>query len=419
MKHIVFIVGSYYPFFSAVGNCIGNIAAEFDQDYEVTVIALKNVIQQEDKGHYRSQDIIRISYRMNDSRIEIDDKLKTAKGFNRQICKMKLLFAKFYRYISTVLAASGCNKELTKAYLEGLERIEKPIDLIIPTCNPFESVKAALMYKAQYPDTVIIPVLFDLFASSVNVNRGVYGRRKHWKENVKLERLMFERSDFVFHVANWTNHIKNCFPEFVRKTEEIEHPLLVHREMGNPKKENNEIHVVYTGVVDTNSRNPKATLEVLSKIETRNVRYDFYSFGSAQNIVNEYALSSNGIIAHGKVNSEKAKEARGNANILLSIGNVDSSQTPSKLIEYVATGKPILHFMQCEDDPVTKLLSRYPLSKIIDIRAGYDVGDIEKFIIDNANKCLNFDSVKMLYHDADPKYIKEQLLAKIPRGGIK
>ena len=130
-------------------------------------------------------------------------------------------------------------------------------------------------------------------------------------------------------------------------------------------------------------------------------------------------MSSNGIIAHGKVNSEKAKEARGNANILLSIGNVDSSQTPSKLIEYVATGKPILHFMQCEDDPVTKLLSRYPLSKIIDIRAGYDVGDIEIFIIDNANKCLNFDSVKILYHDSDPKYIKEQLLAKIPRGGIK
>lgn len=35
MKHIVFILGSYYPNYSAVGMCLGNLADCFSKNYKV------------------------------------------------------------------------------------------------------------------------------------------------------------------------------------------------------------------------------------------------------------------------------------------------------------------------------------------------------------------------------------------------
>ena len=39
-------------------------------------------------------------------------------------------------------------------------------------------------------------------------------------------------------------------------------------------------------------------------------------------------------------------------HILLSIGNLNKYQMPSKVIEYLSLGKPVLHFAEIEDDPL-------------------------------------------------------------------
>ena len=44
-----------------------------------------------------------------------------------------------------------------------------------------------------------------------------------------------------------------------------------------------------------------------------------------------------------------------NLHCLLSIGNLNPTQLPSKVIEYLSTGKPVVHFAEIEDDPVYDL----------------------------------------------------------------
>ena len=39
-------------------------------------------------------------------------------------------------------------------------------------------------------------------------------------------------------------------------------------------------------------------------------------------------------------------------HILLSIGNLNKYQMPSKVIEYLSLGKPVLHYAEIEDDPI-------------------------------------------------------------------
>ena len=57
--HIVFIVGSYYPNYSAVGKCVGNVADVLAKENKVTVICEKSTLDQQDKEIYNNQTILR------------------------------------------------------------------------------------------------------------------------------------------------------------------------------------------------------------------------------------------------------------------------------------------------------------------------------------------------------------------------
>lgn len=417
MKHIVFLVGSYYPYYSAVGKCIGNIAAELEKKYKVTVICEKNNVDQADNDILNTQNIIRVTTTMRYNRIKIEEKVKTADGIYRYFWKFRLWLSKLKRFIRVAFSKSACDRHLVSAYMSGFESIKEQIDVIIPTCNPFESVVAAMQYRADNSNVQIIPYLFDLFAESININRGNLLLKSHWHANMNYEKQMFEESTCVFHVANWTRHIETYFPKYQNKAVEVEHPLLVCKTENISIYHDGKIHVVYTGVVDTVVRNPEKTLKILSAFDSAEVCFDFYSFGSAENIVERYATHNKSIKAHGQVDSNTAEQARGCANILLSIGNTgNTSQMPSKIIEYIASGKPVIHFAQSASDPSIELLKLYPLAKIIDLSLEIDGEDLYSFIIEKANITMVFDDVKSIFQKADSEYIANEIAEKIQGG---
>jgi hypothetical protein len=44
---------------------------------------------------------------------------------------------------------------------------------------------------------------------------------------------------------------------------------------------------------------------------------------------------------------------------LISIGNLNTTQIPSKVIEYISTGKPVIHFCEVENDPVKSIANDF------------------------------------------------------------
>lgn len=421
MRHIVFITGSYYPYYSAVSNCIGNIANEFEDKYKVTILCEKNMIDQGDDDLFRKQRVVRVTTKMHYKRIVIEDNYKKAHGIHKFYWKIRLLNAKIVRFLRTAISLSACDQQVIDAYMKGLTRIAEPIDCIIPSCNPFESVVAALLYKEKHPDTQIIPYLFDLFAASVNINRGSFLLRRHWNANMTYEKKMFEEAKSVFFVSNWKKHIHQYFSKYQYKFHEVEHPLLVIKNkeqaiLVEEKMYDEKTHIVYTGVVDYVVRNPNKTLDVLSNLDSKKICFDFYSYGSAENLIEKAAVENEAIIAHGKVDSNMAECARSRANLLLSIGNSNTTQMPSKLIEYIASGKPIIHFMQNDKDPSVKLLEQYPLAKIVDLTKKVDYIEIDKFIHDNTTSFVEFETIKRIFSSANPEFIANEI-SSIFEGG--
>ena len=76
-------------------------------------------------------------------------------------------------------------------------------------------------------------------------------------------------------------------------------------------------------------------------------------------------------------------------HILLSIGNLNKYQMPSKVIEYLSLGKPVLHYAEIEDDPIYNFEKLFDNLKIINNRTSKN--EIEIYIENIKEKKFELD----------------------------
>ena len=67
----------------------------------------------------------------------------------------------------------------------------------------------------------------------------------------------------------------------------------------------------------------------------------------------------------GPVPAETSRTMQAQADVLLNLGNAVDNQLPSKLFDYFAAGKPVLHLCVIENDPALPYLARYPLALVL------------------------------------------------------
>ena len=90
-------------------------------------------------------------------------------------------------------------------------------------------------------------------------------------------------------------------------------------------------------------------------------------------------------------------------HILLSIGNLNKYQMPSKVVEYLSLGKPVLHFAEIKDDPLYNFEKLFNNLKIInnkttkdDLENYFDEVKDKRFEINLENFNNNFSASKLI-----------------------
>ena len=86
----------------------------------------------------------------------------------------------------------------------------------------------------------------------------------------------------------------------------------------------------------------------------------------------------------GLLAGEALEKEYAGADILVNIGNAVDNQMPSKIFEYISTGKPIINLYKSKDCPTLKYLEKYPAALNI------FEGDIEAGIADCAERVRTF-----------------------------
>ena len=94
------------------------------------------------------------------------------------------------------------------------------------------------------------------------------------------------------------------------------------------------------------------------------------------------------------VDNDEAESILMSADILVNIGNSVSNQIPSKLFDYISTGKPILNIYKNKNCPSLEILSKYPdVLNVYEENALEESGAVEQFL-----KSKHFVNNEFLLH---------------------
>ncbi len=411
MSDLVFLVRSYYPKFCAVGYCAYRVQKCLVDEMDVTVIAARNDRSQSLDELHEGARILRIET----SSMRRRNALAEVKG---RIAAAQLAIVRVQSALLRLLTPVTIDKSLVAAYSIKLNALDPPPRAIVPLVFPFEAVIAALDYKKKNPDTIVIPYLFDDFVDSRSLHVLTLARRLKRQRHIELERRMLSEANAILSMHPLRQHLETYFSKpLLDKVSYLEHPLLFPVECQECRPDDGKALLCFTGSLIAKVRQADYLLYLLENIQPSiSVRADFFVMGNDTRKVRTVKLASGvEVVNHGYVPKSEADAAVREADILLNIGEAQGKQVSSKIFEYMATGKPIIHLSYLENDAVSDILEKYPLALCLvqdGNRLDQNVQMMNRFIDQNRRKRISYEEVESLYPEAKPE-ITASFLIKI------
>ena len=260
-------------------------------------------------------------------------------------------------------------------------------DAVISTSTPYTGHLVGQSVKKRFPNLhwmVDIGDPFSFYESTMPWNNfTLYRRLNRWSE-----KRVLEDSDSI------SVTVKSCLDEYARLFPGIESkskvipPILTH-ETGNAqpasKKNRPGKRLVYAGALYRDIRNPTYLLKVLEGLFLQRPEDEVHFFGRINDCLPCFEpfreRLGNNIFLHGPVPRTQALAELEAADVLINIGNDTTYQLPSKLVDYVATGRAILNIVTKEGDSSLDFLRKYPSTlNMFDLGDNLGPKDIERFV---------------------------------------
>lgn len=296
-------------------------------------------------------------------------------------------------------------------------------DVLISVSHPFSSHVVGLMIHKVNPEVKWIVDNGDPFSflnESMPNNFFLFKRLNFWIES----KVISASKSFVVATIETATLYRKLFPNNNAKILVI--PALlqkgVYQKNGNQPDSMNHRSIVllFVGTFYKSIRRAEPLLEIFNNLIAVSCeladRLELHIVGSKDFIFNalvERPKLLNKVILHGMLPHRQAIESMCAADCLVNIGNSTSYQLPSKVIEYMATGKPILNVRTIENDSSSKILEDYPLLFDWNIQKINDISALANFIIANQGRSINPEDVKKMIFPYQLDSIKDRYLGLI------
>ena len=408
--NIVLIAGSYYPNFSATGNCIYQIARCYVNKGHNVYMLSESPDGRETTVEHEGQKIYRVtSKRLKD--------LEKRKSYG----KFRIILNKIYWALVKLFTPSGMEEGLADAFYNKLEELYAgglKIDCVVPCCMPVEGVKGGYRFCSKH-NIPLFPLLYDRYSDNRDFFRFTWTHKLKKGYAEKYEKKMFDYSSMVYYIDNW----KPYFEKFKRDNAlRVEHPLVVKKPLAEPLPLNDaaKINAIYQGEINHQMRPPQAMLTAFAKIGKTDpdVRLHIFARGNGVEDVEKAQASDPDVIKfYGKVGKAEADGYYASANIQIILANRDKEIVSSKIFESVASGYPIVYFYFSEDELSYGLLKKYPLVLFVrQDKAEEEADKIREWMYANCDKRVDFDIVGKAYDDATPDMVVDTSIDILNKG---
>ncbi len=407
MKKYIFLTGQYLPNPGATGGCVHKIAkCMVQKGYAATTICYQSKEAPEEIDGVRIVGIKPLAF----DKFKGTKSLLIKKGLQLQSMVNKLVYLNYYPMKS---------KSLIRRYIKAVERI---IDVqedvtVIASYVPVEAVAVLAHIKKRFPNITTVYYSTDTL-SNEDGNAAFLSNEFRKKKGMMWEHRLFEQSDLVLIMdCHKIHYLSKEFERFHSKMKVVNFPYLEKMDSVSTTS-NQQLTMVYAGSLYRKLRNPQfvcdSLLEVMQEI---NYKVVFMGAGDCHDILDLANQQSKGkLINKGMVPHTLATKEMSAASVLISIGNAQTSMMPSKIYEYMSTGKPILHFYTYEKDPCLPPLREYGNALCIEQGESNIKEKILKFL--REAKTETFENVREKFIMATPEYSADIIRGVICSGGI-
>lgn len=379
-RHLAIICGIYYPEPSPTGLCAKRFAELLKDDFDIDILCISvNGISE----RIRVDDVIEI-HTLAGGTIGAEDKTKGL---------LKKIIHQFGR-IQIKSQMLGNLKWFEKVALKKLVEINecKRIDSIFSICSPFVAHTAAKNYKLIDLDVHWCAYTVDPY-STTNRIRACYVSLKKLRT---YEKKVLLKSDVLL----LSEEVYNSRVDLHDRHRECNIlPYMLPNDLWKPNDkisifDKNNINCVYAGRFYDDIRNPEPMLKIFSGIDEERILLHLFSDG-CEDIVDKY--TSNHIIKHGLVSRDEIKNIYYDSDCLIVVLNVSDEFLPSKIFEYIVTGKPIIAFYINQR---SKELDKYPLSLQIQTNNGKNMHkELLDFIYDMHGKTVESKQIEKIFEN--------------------
>lgn len=245
---------------------------------------------------------------------------------------------------------------------------ENPFDAMVSVGLPFTAHWICKSLKEKYPGLRWLVDIEDPFCYSraffVN-NFRLYQGLNH-----RAEAIVFSMADAItVTVAQARGRYLKLFSQSASRLWVI--PPLFDLSFPNTEDTNKEgpIRLAYFGSFYEKVRTPLAFLKLLracvkndrSLLQELEIHFFGELNGPAAETFEKFPELYPVFRFHGLVSRQEAAKAMQSADILLNIGNTTDYHLPSKSVDYLMSGKPVISLSCVEGDPFSRLFKEYPL----------------------------------------------------------
>ena len=307
------------------------------------------------KAHNHKVDFVSITQKFTDvDYLDKDSKVyfidnyltKLQKKYNSEkLPKTAVFFAKIKTRIKSMFCKNTKNflvdfvdtKKLIKIASDGY-------DAIVSVSEPLAIQNLAYKIKSKIKNIKWYPLFLDPLV--YNYNSKEFGTKRIKN---KAEKLL-QKADKIFAVygIKKENEKLKYLPNYHSKMVDIYLPSLVEpnveiKNLDSGKNEK-EIKMLYAGMFHEKVRNPKKMFDLLEKVKADNANFVCIGYG-CEDAINAFAPKS---IKFNYLNKQPYSVVVNNildSDILINLGNSVPNQMPSKVLEYISYGKPIINFV--------------------------------------------------------------------------
>ena len=287
-------------------------------------------------------------------------------------------------------------------------------DVIIATCSPYYPLKLAaeisdrvpvIYYKIDPVSTAPVPkhlnkdhqlatidneIVFDTCASRIITTDVIFKYYNHLPTKINADKVLLLNYPNIVE-RHLSNHAHNSIVDSFDKT---------------------KINLCFIGTFYSDIRNPQFLLNLMDKLcNTNIVLHILGRLGDCSAMIDEYGSCHGNVIYHGIASPSIADDIMLQADILVHIGNASDAYMPSKILDYISSGKPILNLCKILSCPTLLLMARYPLGLTVyeyEELTENVISKVVKFCDDNTGKQIPFTTISKLYYDSTIEYVGQK-----------